>query len=84
MDNRNERLIFQALVDTSAESKTQYFIITPKLLRNLPYSEKMTLHIVHNGLMCHGDNGGRARPERPIQMNQAIEYYTQRATQEAM
>ena len=50
MDNKNERMIFQALVDTAEDSKTQYFIITPKLLRHLPYSNKMKVSVVHNGV----------------------------------
>merc|ERR1712071_610177 len=64
MDNRNERLIFKALVDISEESKTQYFIITPKLLKNLPYSENMTLSIVHNGLMSGGGDTGASNKIR--------------------
>ena len=64
MDNRNERLIFKALVDISAEAKTQYFIITPKLLKNLPYSENMTLSIVHNGLMSGGGDTGASNKIR--------------------
>jgi len=64
MDNRNERLIFKALVDISAEAKTQYFIITPKLLKNLPYSENMTLSIVHNGLMSGGSENGASNKVR--------------------
>ena len=67
MDNRNERLIFKALVDISAEAKTQYFIITPKLLKNLPYSESMTMSVVHNGLMTSAVDGGRN--DRKIRMD---------------
>lgn len=43
MDNRNERMIFQALVTAAEVSKTQYFLITPKLLRDLPYSRRMCI-----------------------------------------
>ena len=67
MDNRNERLIFKALVDISAEAKTQYFIITPKLLKNLPYSDSMTMSVVHNGLMTSAVDGGRN--DRKIRMD---------------
>lgn len=49
MDNRNERMIFQALGSIANECKTQYLIITPKLLKGLPYTNKMALNIVHNG-----------------------------------
>lgn len=50
MDPKNERKIFQMLVDiTCQEGQSQYFFVTPKLLPNLPYNDLMTVSIVHNG-----------------------------------
>lgn len=50
MDPKNERKIFQMLVDiTCQEGQSQYFFITPKLLPDLPYSDLMTVTVVHNG-----------------------------------
>merc|ERR1712036_37227 len=52
MDNRNERMIFQALAKTAESSKTQYFLITPKILEDLPYNKNITVGIVHNGIFA--------------------------------
>ena len=50
MDPRNERKIFQMLVDITCQpGQSQYFFITPKLLPDLPYHELMTVAIVYNG-----------------------------------
>lgn len=50
MDPKNERKIFQMLVDiTCQEGQSQYFFITPKLLPDLPYNDFMTVTVVHNG-----------------------------------
>ncbi|CAO1426736.1 unnamed protein product [Diamesa hyperborea] len=50
MDPKNERKIFQMLVDiTCQEGQSQYFFITPKLLPDLPYDDLMTITVVHNG-----------------------------------
>ena len=50
MDARNERKVFELLVRTScAEHSAQYFLLTPKLLTGLNYSERMTILIVNNG-----------------------------------
>ncbi|CAJ0931865.1 unnamed protein product, partial [Mesorhabditis belari] len=53
MDPRNERKVFSLIVDTLASesrnlAKTQYFLLTPKLLRGLKYGEKVAVHLVHN------------------------------------
>ncbi len=54
MDARNERLVFDLLVQISCrESSSQYFLLTPKLLPNLEYDERMNVLVVHNGKeMC--------------------------------
>ncbi|KAG8595743.1 hypothetical protein GDO81_001610 [Engystomops pustulosus] len=50
MDPVNERRVFEMVVKTACkESTSQYFFITPKLLQNLTYAEKMTVLFVYNG-----------------------------------
>ncbi|KAK6737160.1 hypothetical protein RB195_019699 [Necator americanus] len=53
MDPVNERKVFDIMVDTlSGEgnlAKTQYFLLTPKLLHGLRFNRKVTVQIVHNG-----------------------------------
>ncbi|KAM8792563.1 structural maintenance of chromosomes protein 5, partial [Eudromia elegans] len=50
MDPVNERRVFEMVVKTACkESTSQYFFITPKLLQNLTYNDKMTVLFVYNG-----------------------------------
>jgi len=50
MDPTNERMIFQQIVNSaSREGLSQYFLITPKLLTDLHYSENVTILCVFNG-----------------------------------
>ncbi|XP_057576260.1 structural maintenance of chromosomes protein 5 isoform X2 [Hippopotamus amphibius kiboko] len=50
MDPINERRVFEMVVNTACKENTsQYFFITPKLLQNLPYNDKMTVLFVYNG-----------------------------------
>nr|XP_018914242.1 PREDICTED: structural maintenance of chromosomes protein 5 [Bemisia tabaci] len=50
MDSSNERRVFDLLVRTiSSSNSAQYFLLTPKLLDNLTYSEETTVLNVHNG-----------------------------------
>ncbi|XP_029468527.1 structural maintenance of chromosomes protein 5 [Rhinatrema bivittatum] len=50
MDPVNERRVFEMVVKTACkESTSQYFLITPKLLQNLTYADKMTVLFVYNG-----------------------------------
>ncbi|XP_053322557.1 structural maintenance of chromosomes protein 5 [Spea bombifrons] len=50
MDPVNERRVFEMVVKTACKENTsQYFFITPKLLQNLTYAEKMTILFVYNG-----------------------------------
>ncbi|XGW08461.1 hypothetical protein V3C99_011077 [Haemonchus contortus] len=61
MDPVNERKVFSIMVGTlSGEgnlAKTQYFLLTPKLLHGLKFNRKVTVQIVHNGATlsenCH-------------------------------
>ncbi|XP_074040926.1 structural maintenance of chromosomes 5 isoform X2 [Leptinotarsa decemlineata] len=50
MDANNERRIFELIVEsTCQQTSSQYFLITPKLVPHLKYSQNMCIHIVHNG-----------------------------------
>lgn len=50
MDPTNERKIFDMLLEeTTKTGSSQYFFVTPKLLPNLHFNERMTVHIVFNG-----------------------------------
>ncbi|XP_063311120.1 structural maintenance of chromosomes protein 5 isoform X1 [Pelobates fuscus] len=50
MDPVNERRVFEMVVKTACKENTsQYFFITPKLLQNLTYADKMTILFVYNG-----------------------------------
>uniref|UniRef100_A0A1A9W6X1 Structural maintenance of chromosomes protein 5 n=1 Tax=Glossina brevipalpis TaxID=37001 RepID=A0A1A9W6X1_9MUSC len=52
MDARNERRIFDMLVDeTTKTGCSQYFFVTPKILRNLKTHERLSVHLVFNGRM---------------------------------
>ncbi|KAJ3370179.1 Structural maintenance of chromosomes protein 5 [Kappamyces sp. JEL0680] len=51
MDPRNERLVHKLIVNAACVGNTsQYFLITPKLLPDLEYHEKMTVLCVFNGV----------------------------------
>lgn len=50
MDSRNERIVHKSMVENAcAENTSQYFLITPKLLTELYYHEKMRIHCVMAG-----------------------------------
>jgi len=50
MDPVNERMIFKIIVNAACRPKLpQYFLITPKLLPDLKFTEKMTVLCVFNG-----------------------------------
>ncbi|XP_076169145.1 structural maintenance of chromosomes 5 isoform X2 [Ptiloglossa arizonensis] len=50
MDAVNERRVFNLLVQMTGKSNSpQYFLLTPKLLPGLQYSETVTVHCVFNG-----------------------------------
>jgi len=51
MDSINERSVFKLLVDAATEPDTpQCFLLTPKLLPDLPFSEKVTVLQIMNGV----------------------------------
>jgi len=82
MDNRNERMVFNALVTTAETSKTQYFLITPKLLTDLSYSSRMAVCCVHNG-ECFGraDNANdRVQNNVRVDVTSSLKGYRKRAT----
>ncbi|KAF8363481.1 smc-5 [Pristionchus pacificus] len=53
MDPTNERKVFDVMVEKLSGSgnlgKSQYFLLTPKLLSGLKFTKAVTLQIVHNG-----------------------------------
>ncbi|KAF9183789.1 Structural maintenance of chromosomes protein 5 [Haplosporangium sp. Z 767] len=50
MDPRNERMVHAQLVEKACKANTaQYFLITPKLLPNLDYHERMKVLCIYNG-----------------------------------
>ncbi|XP_076285291.1 structural maintenance of chromosomes 5 [Lasioglossum baleicum] len=58
MDALNERRVFNLLVKmTGKPNSSQYFLLTPKLLPDLQYSETVTVHCVFNGpyMISHTD-----------------------------
>ncbi|VEU23139.1 DEKNAAC104266 [Brettanomyces naardenensis] len=59
MDSNNERLVHKMIVNkaTTVEDASQYFLITPKLLTGLYYSEQMMVHCIFAGRWCpEGEN----------------------------
>ena len=50
MDSRYERAVHNSLVDVTCKADSgQYFLITPKLLTNLKYHQRMKVLCVNNG-----------------------------------
>ncbi|ORX96250.1 P-loop containing nucleoside triphosphate hydrolase protein [Basidiobolus meristosporus CBS 931.73] len=50
MDPRNERMVHSQLVQVACQPNTsQYFLITPKLLPDLEYHERMKILCIYNG-----------------------------------
>ena len=50
MDQSNERIVHKIMVENACAANTsQYFLITPKLLTNLYYHERMRIHCVFAG-----------------------------------
>lgn len=56
MDPKNERMIFDRISASAQCAGTpQYFLVTPKLMPGLHYSDETTIHFVYNGawLQCN-------------------------------
>jgi len=50
MDQRYERNVHNSIVEVTCKpDSAQYFLITPKLLANLEYHERMKILCVNNG-----------------------------------
>ena len=49
MDRQNEKLVHDTLVSLSSPDSPQFFIITPKLVPGLSFSENMRVHIIFSG-----------------------------------
>jgi chromosome segregation ATPase len=70
MDPRNERLVHGQLVESACGTgKSQYFLITPKLLPDLAYHPKMTLACIYNG--AH-------QPDNKFSLRRALELHKRR------
>ncbi|TFK29037.1 chromosome structural maintenance protein smc5 [Coprinopsis marcescibilis] len=58
MDQRAERVVHNSMVDvTCKEDSAQYFLITPKLLTDLKYHERMKVLCVNNGEWLPAEHG---------------------------
>lgn len=55
MDANNERNVFDIIVRTAVATQSQYFLFSPKLLKNLNYTSKMTILVIGNGPMITPD-----------------------------
>jgi len=63
MDPVNERKIYRLLVRSASEEGTpQCFLLTPKLLSNLPYTPVVNILNIQNGSQIHG----LCRPGMPV------------------
>lgn len=49
MDERNEREVFKQLVKEGSSKGSQCFLLTPKLLGDLHYDDKVVIHNIFNG-----------------------------------
>lgn len=43
MDSENERRVFEMIMNTARQNSAQYFLLTPKLLPDLPYAANVTM-----------------------------------------
>lgn len=58
MDQRNERKVYRRMMDIACnEYKSQYFLITPKLLHDLYYDERVKVMCVASGEHMPDDGG---------------------------
>lgn len=55
MDDRNERLVFDLISRVSRKNSSQYFLLSPKLLPRLNYSQECTVHIIMNAPLVFTD-----------------------------
>lgn len=49
MDENNERCVFDLIAEVSKRNSSQYFLLSPKLLTKLKYTDEMKIHIIFNG-----------------------------------
>ncbi|OTF72867.1 SMC protein-like protein, partial [Euroglyphus maynei] len=48
MDEKNERCVFDLIAEVSKRNLSQYFLLSPKLLTKLKYTDEMKIHIIFN------------------------------------
>jgi len=49
MDDTNERRVFDLIVETASHNLSQYFLLSPKLLSGLKFTDRMHIHVIFNG-----------------------------------
>jgi len=70
MDQRAERNMHKMLVETTCKDDVgQYFLLTPKLLPDLVYHEKMKVLVINSGSFIPEDLSLKAMVERRKQLN---------------
>jgi chromosome segregation ATPase len=58
MDSTNERKVFNLIVKNAVNNSSQYFLLTPKLLKGLAYPDKIEVHDIYNGSEVEKDFAG--------------------------
>jgi chromosome segregation ATPase len=72
MDPRNERMVHSRMVEIACNEHTsQYFLITPKLLPNLVYHERMRILNIASGEYMP-DNGGQLNFRRCLKIQKGL------------
>jgi chromosome segregation ATPase len=70
MDQRAERNMHKMLVETTCKDDVgQYFLLTPKLLPDLVYHEKMKVLVINSGSFIPDDLSLKGMVERRKQLN---------------
>jgi len=57
MDERNEKRVWEILVDTANEHSAQFFYLAPKYPQGLQFEKNMHIHVCFNGGMEVADEG---------------------------
>lgn len=73
MDERNEKLVWQLLVDTAQKHSAQFFYLAPKFPRQLTFDDNMHIHVCFNGSMRRRDR------ERILDVDDVVETLRRKA-----
>jgi len=72
MDQRAERVVHNSMVNVTCKpDSAQYFLITPKLLPDLEYHERMKILCVNNGEWLPENGGGMGKMMDMIKVYEA-------------